>query len=93
MKTKAIGVRELAEFVGRTGSITNQFTLALRAIEGTKLHQKYQSMQSSDYQKEVNILTTLELYDYSITLHGRIDGLYKLDDTITIEEISISTRF
>ena len=87
MKQRIIGIRELAEFVGRSGSITNQFTLASRALEGTQLHQKYQSMQQGDYHKEVVILTTLNLYDYEITLQGRIDGMYIDTNSVHLEEL------
>ncbi len=87
MEKITLAVREVAEFVGRSGSITNQFALTVRALEGTRLHVLYQSTQGDHYQKEYYISHTMVYHDMEITFQGRIDGLYEENDEYYVEEL------
>lgn len=87
MEILQIGIRDLCEFVGKSGSITNQFALAIRAIEGTKIHQQYQLSQPQPYFKESYIQYDFNYNNLNISLNGRIDGMLYEGSINVIEEI------
>ena len=51
-----ISVRELVEFVMRSGSIFASFVSRARAVEGTKAHKKIQESMNANYEKEVKLV-------------------------------------
>jgi len=59
-----ISVRNLVEFVLRTGDIDSSFTGSSRAVEGTRLHKKIQKTQGKEYSPEVFLKTTVEFDDF-----------------------------
>ena len=46
-------IRQLVEFLLRTGSIDSRFTGFDRALEGARIHRKLQKAAGEDYQAEV----------------------------------------
>lgn len=87
-----IAVRELIEFVLRSGSIDNRFTGKSNAVEGIKGHQKVQKSYTDEYESEVRVKYELEYKDIKIVIDGRIDGVIKSDNNVTIDEIKTTTH-
>ena len=57
---------------------------------GRDLHARYQAAQQSRlpaYQAEVTLRQQLQVDDYTVHVHGRLDGLYEADDVLVVEEI------
>jgi DNA excision repair protein ERCC-2 len=62
---------------------------------GQAIHSRYQEQalaQDPTYRKEVAIAATFEHRGWQITVHGRIDGLYRTADGVILEEIKSIRR-
>lgn len=91
-----ISVRNLVEFVLRSGDLVAAFTSSARAVDGSKIHRKIQQSQGSEYQSEVTLSITLEREDVILQVSGRADGvIVTIDETgnkhVTIDEIKSTT--
>ena len=85
-----ISVRNLVEFVFRSGDIDNRrATLGEREAmqEGSRIHRKIQGRMGTDYTPEVPLKITVGIGDFTITVEGRADGIIKRDKRIIIDEI------
>lgn len=86
-----ISVRELVEFLCRSGDIDHRRTSAgdLSAMrEGTRIHRMIQSRQGAEYTPEVPLSCLFSTEDYDIRLDGRADGIIMADgEPTTIDEI------
>ncbi|MCR5005586.1 MAG: ATP-dependent DNA helicase [Clostridiales bacterium] len=73
-----VSVRQMVEFVLRSGDIDGGFSSVRRAQEGTRLHQKLQrqAMKDSDYRKEVYLSTEVQKEQVRLTVEGRADGIF-----------------
>ena len=92
MKTIRISVRNLIEFVLRSGDIDNSFMSMGRALEGTLAHQKVQKSYGDEYKAEYRLKHKFEYNDFILEVEGRADGIFILPDGgVTIDEIK-STR-
>lgn len=94
-KEVKISVRELIEFVRKSGSLDDRYVSRTRAVDGTIAHQKLQKSNAkiySDYEKEVFIRYNFKEEGYFITVEGRVDGIIKENDRIIIEEIKSTNR-
>ena len=84
-------VRQLVEFLLRTGSIDNRFTGFDRAQEGARLHRKLQKEARAahpDYAAEVALRRTLTAAEVEYTIEGRADGIFTAaDGVVTVDEI------
>lgn len=83
-------VRELVEFVMRSGDIDNRTAgkaSKTAMAEGSRMHRKIQSMMGPEYRAEVPLRIELDYEKYSIRLEGRADGIITEEDGITIDEI------
>lgn len=87
-----ISVRNLIEFVLRSGDIDNSFMSMNRALEGTLAHQKVQKSYGHEYRSEVYLKHSIDYDKYTILLEGRADGVLTLEDKIIIDEIKSTTR-
>lgn len=87
-----ISVREIIDYVMRSGDIQAVFLSSKRAVDGIKAHQKFQKQTKEDYQAEVSISYEVETEDLLIKLTGRIDGIVKRDNHIIIDEIKSTGR-
>lgn len=74
-KTIRISVRNLIEFVLRSGDIDNSFMSTSRALEGTLAHQKVQKSYGNEYSPEVTLKHSFSYNDYSLEVEGRADGI------------------
>lgn len=87
-----ISVRNLIEFVMRSGDIDNRFRDNARMIEGIRAHQKIQANYKDNYKKEYSLKNTTTIDDVEFMVEGRADGLIVEDDGYVIDEIKSTTR-
>jgi DNA excision repair protein ERCC-2 len=93
MKThRSIGVRELVEFVLRSGDLKVEFSGASRATDAIKLHQKIQYSRPVEYAAEVAIAHRVETPDLVLDITGRIDGVFEGGAVPVIDEIKTTRR-
>lgn len=94
MHTCKISVRNLVEFILRSGDLTTasgglRDTDAMQ--EGTRIHKKLQRQMGASYQAEVALRHTTTLdkdgISFQITVEGRADGIFPEDSFFTIDEI------
>ena len=84
-----VSVRELVEFVLRSGDIDNRITAEARSdamAAGSRIHRRLQKAQGSAYRAEVPLSRTDEVSGFSITVEGRADGIIDGEEPV-IEEI------
>ena len=93
--TLTLPIRQLVEFLLRTGSIDSRFTGFDRALEGARLHRKLQRAAVKDfpdYQAEVSLRQDYACAGIAYTLEGRADGIFTdKDGTPTVDEIKTTT--
>lgn len=90
MEKIKISVRNLVEFILRSGDIDNrrgQSTPKDAMQEGSRLHRKIQNSMPSTYQPEVTLRYNIEYEHYELVVEGRADGIITEEDGITIDEI------
>ena len=81
-------VRQLVEFLLRTGSIDSRFTGFDRANEGARIHRKLQKAAGEGYQAEVFLSAKRTAAGIGFTIEGRADGIFTDETgTVTIDEI------
>ena len=91
--TVSVSVRDLVEFVLRSGDIDNrrksgQDVQAM--LEGAKIHRMIQQGMGSSYHSEVYLKEVISMPDYDIIIDGRADGIIYETETVpgfTIDEI------
>ncbi len=82
-----ISVRNLVEFVLRSGDIDNRSfghmdTDAM--LEGGKIHRKIQKSMGLGYNAEVPLRTEVVSGEYRIVVEGRADGIFDSDSGVTV---------
>lgn len=87
-----ISVRNLIEFVMRSGDIDNRFRDNARMIEGIRAHQAIQKKYGKNYKKEYSLKNTTTIDNVEFKVEGRADGLLEEDDGFLIDEIKSTTR-
>ncbi|MBQ8638686.1 MAG: ATP-dependent DNA helicase [Lachnospiraceae bacterium] len=73
-----ISVRNLVEFVLRSGSIDNRRSTKVQRdamLTGSRLHRKIQKQMGSGYQAEVTLRHVVPLGELELILEGRADGI------------------
>ncbi|GCF95885.1 ATP-dependent helicase [Enterococcus florum] len=90
MSIQKISVRNLVEFILRSGSIDEGKSSNHTALEGARIHRKLQKAAGADYQKEVWLKKKVTMADTEIQVEGRADGIYEEDGLVTIDEIKTS---
>lgn len=86
-----LSIRNLVEFVLRSGDIDSGFMRMDRAVEGTKAHRRLQKSYDDNYKAEVPLKKTIEFNKYNLILEGRADGILIEEDNIIIDEIKSVT--
>lgn len=89
-KTIRISVRNLVEFLLRSGDLDNRYggrkdAEAMQA--GSRLHRKIQGSMGSKYQAEVTLKHLVELGEVLVSVEGRADGIWMDQGVCTIDEI------
>ena len=87
-----ISVRNLIEFVMRSGDIDNRFRDNARMIEGIRAHQQIQKKYGKNYKKEYSLKNTTSIGDVEFKVEGRADGVLEQEDRFVIDEIKSTTR-
>lgn len=86
-------VLNLVEFVLREGDLPRGgFQGPDRAVLGSRGHRRLQKSRPEGYQAEVVISHLVETADLSLEIFGRIDGIFTLDQPVTLEEIKTTTQ-
>jgi DNA excision repair protein ERCC-2 len=87
--TISISVRDLVEFVLRTGDLAGGggFVGPTRALEGTRGHQRIQRSRPKEYETEVSVSHQIETAELVLTIKGRIDGILRTPELVLIDEI------
>lgn len=87
-----LSVRNLIEFVERSGDIDNSFRDSTRMVEGIRAHQKIQKSYGDNYHSEYSLKNKTVVKDVVFNIEGRADGVIKEGDDFTIDEIKSTTR-
>lgn len=77
-KNIKISVRNLIEFILRSGNIDNRFAGKGNADamqQGSRLHRKIQGGMKGNYQAEVPLKVQIEYEEFTLTVEGRADGI------------------
>ncbi|WP_195984474.1 ATP-dependent DNA helicase [Clostridium sp. D33t1_170424_F3] len=82
-----VSVKNLVEFLLRSGSLDNRFGGVNRADEGARIHRKLQKAGGEGYQAEVFLSHTVERYGITYQVEGRADGVLTNKEGIVIDEI------
>ncbi|WP_334331860.1 ATP-dependent DNA helicase [Companilactobacillus sp. HBUAS59544] len=93
MPTK-IGIRQLVEFVLRSGDLNETKNSQNTAANGARIHRRLQKQRTKnkDYESEVYLKTEVKMNDTSYLISGRADGIKITDKTALIEEIKTSDQ-
>ena len=84
-----ISVRNLVEFILRSGDIDNRKSRVMQAEamqEGSRVHRKIQRRMGASYHAEVPLKIEIPRENYQFVIEGRADGIIK-EEMITIDEI------
>ena len=80
-----ISVRNLVEFVLRSGNIDNRINGRNRLEEGARVHKKLQ--KDEGYASEVYLTITETVSEVLFTVEGRADGIIISDNGVSVDEI------
>lgn len=87
-----ISIRNLVEFILRSGDIVSSYVGRNRAVEGTRIHSMIQKEMDDNYTPEVTLKTDVHFDDLTVTVQGRADGIIEEEDRIIIDEIKSTTK-
>ncbi|WP_138202950.1 ATP-dependent DNA helicase [Haloimpatiens lingqiaonensis] len=87
-----VSVRDLVEFLYRTGDLVSSFKGASRNLDAIKIHQKIQKKGGENYNKEFYLCHTSDIDGIKIEISGRADGVIILENEVIIDEIKTTTR-
>lgn len=85
-----ISVRDLVEFVLRSGDIDDRRTAGAKKEamqEGSRLHRKIQKRMGSTYRAEVAMGHEVRREGFAVLVEGRADGVITEPEGVTIDEI------
>lgn len=94
MEEVRVSVRNLVEFILRSGDIDNrkQGSPENAMQEGSRIHRMLQKRMGAEYQAEVFLRYTHMTEKYVLTVEGRADGIIDVGGQITIDEIKGTYR-
>ena len=85
-----ISVRNLVEFIFRSGDIDNRIGKGVQKEamqEGSRMHRKIQGRMGIEYRAEVPLKLEVPQEQYVLALEGRADGIITNEEGVTIDEI------
>ena len=77
-------IRQLVEFLLRTGSIDSRFAGFDRALEGARIHRKLQKAAGAEYRAEVFLSADRSVNGITFTMEGRADGIFFDEDGVAV---------
>lgn len=87
MESLKLSVRELVEFVYKSGDLNTKKLSADRAFEGIRAHKLLQSEMGENYQKEFFLKHEVVIENIMFSIEGRADGIITDETQVTIDEI------
>ena len=75
MREIRLPIRQLAEFLCRSGSLDSRGGGFDRALKGARLHRRLQKQGGEGYAAEVYLKERFELDGLALILEGRADGI------------------
>ncbi len=89
-----ISVRELVEFILRSGDIDNRHHVSSENAmqEGSRIHRMIQKRMGADYQAEVTLRYTHPTEHYVLVIEGRADGIIDTPSKKMVDEIKTTYR-
>lgn len=85
-----ISVRNLVEFILRSGNLDNRRSFAAdkeAMLKGSKIHRKIQKQMKASYRAEVPLSWDQEYEEFIIRVEGRADGIIEEEEHTVIDEI------
>ena len=85
-----ISVRNLVEFIFRSGDIDNRIGKGVQKEamqEGSRMHRKIQGRMGMEYRAEVPLKLEVPQEQYVLALEGRADGIITNAEGVTVDEI------
>ncbi len=86
-----ISVKNLVDFVLRSGDLVSGFGGASRALGGISAHQRIQKSQKGQYESEVYLSYLFESPQIVLEINGRADGIITTRRGVIIDEIKTVT--
>lgn len=89
-----VSVRAFVEHLLRQGDLSSVFDFAPRTpgYNGIRAHQKIQKSRPDSYQSEVPVFYRIDNESLTLDIQGRIDGVYRQNGSVVIEEIKTTRR-
>lgn len=89
-----VSVRALVEHLLRQGDLMSAFDLSSRTTgyNGLRAHQKIQKSRPDSYHSEVPVFYRIDNESLTLDIQGRIDGVYRQNGSVVIEEIKTTRR-
>jgi DNA excision repair protein ERCC-2 len=89
-----ISVRAFVEHLLRQGDLSSVFDLSSRTsgYNGLRAHQKIQKSRPDSYLSEVPVFYRIDNESLTLDIQGRVDGVYRQNGSIVIEEIKTTRR-
>ncbi len=81
-----ISVRNLVEFILRSGNLDNRRSFAAdkeAMLKGSKIHRKIQKQMKASYRAEVPLQWNQEYDEFIIRVEGRADGIIEEEGPLT----------
>ena len=91
-QTLHTSIRELVEFILRSGDLDLTVFGSINPQEAIRIHQKIQKSCTGDYLSEQIVSHTIETECFSLEIGGRIDGVFTDRDTVVIDEIKTTKK-
>ena len=91
-KSLKIAVRDLVAYGLRGGDLAFEFLASARPVDAIRIHQILQQSRPENYTAEVGVSHKIESDLFTLTVGGRIDGVYLEPDRVLIEEIKTTAR-
>lgn len=88
-----VSVRSLIEFYYRQGDLDMVTYISnSRMQQGIRAHQKLQNSRPPEYEPEISITYMHATEAFDLIIRGRMDGLYRNEDRLILEEIKSITQ-
>lgn len=87
-----LSVHDVVDTMLRQGSIDTRVFSSSTMQEGSRLHSVFQNEQGDDYESEVSVHTSFTFDEFTFVIDGRVDGIIKNKDSITIDEIKTTVE-